>query len=130
MVIKLILDNSQLKSVESKTTNDMKTFTFADESIEKESFSLFSPIERKKHCSQDLNLDCQYLKKFMIIVKYLRVLFEKLNKDELVYECEKIFRGELKALDKFIYRAEKNQNNTKYTTVSYTHLTLPTTPYV
>ena len=50
----------------------------------------------------------------MKIVKYLRLLFEKLNKEELIYESEKIYRGELKALDGFISRAEINQNNPKY----------------
>ena len=50
----------------------------------------------------------------MKIVKYLRLLFEKLNKEELIYESDKIYRGELNALDGFISRAEINQNNTKY----------------
>jgi uncharacterized protein YrzB (UPF0473 family) len=114
MVSSLILDSIQINSVQSKTTNDNQTFTFSDESIEKESFSLFSPVDRQKHCKIIDQGNCSYFKNFLKIVKFLRILFEKLKKEELVYESEIIFRGELNALDQFILRAEKKQNNSKF----------------
>ena len=103
----------QVNSMNSKTTDDRQTFTFTDESIERESFDLFSPVERKSYTKMVVE-GCSYFKSFLKIIKYLRILFEKLEKEELVYESERIYRGELNALDKFILRAEMNQNNSKF----------------
>jgi hypothetical protein len=103
----------QIESINSKITNDRHTFTFGDESIEKESFSLFSPVERQNY-SKTVVQGCSYFKNFLKIIKYFRILFEKLKKEELVYESETIYRGELNALDQFILRAEKFQNNAKF----------------
>lgn len=110
----MLTEDSIVKTDDTRQDSDMHTFTFADDSVGKESFSLFSPIDRQKHCKVPPSERCTYVGVFLRIVKFLRIRFENFKTEELIYESERIYRGELKALDRFILRAEANQTNPRF----------------